>query len=321
MKKYDAQALAIAMVVLVVASIIGISVYSRVAKDKTQSLDERASAEALQVSDVVLNYLTAYDVNKIITEANKIANSSSTNLDITLSEKGKNQISQLFTNLGIQDKLSSLSICPVSSTGSNDYYINITKADINTFFEITPGQEFAIPIKGETLGTNCATDIATVIRGDTQAGFSVTYIYGKSYSNGIAAAYKPYETSDTDNYCFSDDGTNCNNSNFQKDSETTSNWIAFKSDNTETIKVDLNKTSSDGQYRLDEIKVVAIAGTIGVAYQMAEPDKCSDSLGMINLQVGANCDGSYRGKSVLLPSKPWENSIFNYSIFNGEGSL
>lgn len=315
MKRYEAQALAIAMVVLVVASIIGMSVYSRVAKDRTQSLDERSSAEALQISDLIINYLTPYQVDNIITQANNISASPTSTLNITLSEKANHQITTLLANLGTTTNLSSLSICPITTSGTNDYFLNITEGDLNTFFEITPGQIFALPIQGATLGTNCATNIDAVVRGDTQAGFSVTYIYGKDYANGIAGSYKPYDPGDTVNYCFSTDGTQCNNTNFLD----SSNWTYFKSDNSQTIAVDLNKTS--GTYKLDEIRIMAIGGTIGVSYQILNPDQCTNSLRLINIQVGANCEGSYRGKSVLLPEKPWENPIFNYSIFNGEGSL
>ena len=64
--KYSGQALAIAMVVLVVSSLIAISIYSRTMKDKGLTLEERASAEALEVSDVILNKLTLYPVQEVI---------------------------------------------------------------------------------------------------------------------------------------------------------------------------------------------------------------------------------------------------------------
>jgi len=49
--KYEAQALAITMVVLVVSAILGLSIYSRAMKDKLLTMEERASAEALEVAD------------------------------------------------------------------------------------------------------------------------------------------------------------------------------------------------------------------------------------------------------------------------------
>ena len=99
------------------------------------------------------------------------------------------------------------------------------------------------------------------------------------------------------------------------------NWIYFPDDNTGQIDLDLNLKSTSGEYQLDEIKITAIGGTVGIAYQINNPESCTQDLKMINVQAAANCSGSYRGKSVLIPKKQWESPIFNYTIFNGEGTL
>lgn len=309
--RYPAQALAIAMVVLVVASIIGISVYSRISKDKTESLDERSSAEALQVSDLLLNYLTAYPVTTVIKDAGAFISDPT----VTLSEKDGHQITNLLQTLGAlksTESLSTLDICPLSDTNTNDYYLNISKADIDTYYEIMAGQTFALPINNETLGTNCdQTTLKIAQRGDSNVGFSITYIYASNYgADGMPQQYKPYETADTVNYCFSN-GTACNNSiNFVD-----GGWTLYTPDTNLTINI---KTSKSG-YQLDEIRIMAINGAIGIAYQI--PSSCTQALNLINVQAGANCEGTYRGKSILIPEKQWENQLFNYSVFNGVGTL
>lgn len=52
---YNAQALAIIMVVLVIASIIGFSVSSRLMTQKKSIIDERNSNEALEIADIILD--------------------------------------------------------------------------------------------------------------------------------------------------------------------------------------------------------------------------------------------------------------------------
>ncbi len=314
-KQYPAQALAIAMVVLVVSSILAISIYSRVSKDKTLSLDERNSAEALEVSDLILNYLTASPIEKTIALIEQDGlQSLDSGIGITLTENStKTEISDLLNSItNNTNSIDNLSICPLP-VSDNTYFLNIRKADLDTYFEIRPGQIMVLPIKNTPLGEDCNTIVRAAVRGDSGAGFTVTYIYAKNYdTDGYARTYKPYAEADVLHYCFATSGQ-CNN--------TTSfggglNWIPYPGE----IVVDLrdNTYSSDG-YTLDEVKITAVGGTIGIAYNI--PAACTEELNMINVQAGANCSGTYRGKSVLIPAKQWEVPLFNYVLFNGEGSL
>lgn len=317
-EKYKAQSLAIAMVVLVVSSILAISVYSRVTKDKTLSLDERASAEALEISDLLLNYLTSTPIKDVITKAEALSGTQTLNdaQGITLTQnESTGEINTLLTELGLSTNLSSLSICP-TSVSDNTYYLNIRKADLDSFFEVRPGQIMALPIKGIPLGTDCNSTIKAAVRGDNGAGFSVTYVYGRIYVNNLATEYKPYDESDVINYCFATSST-CNNSNFLDNNSDGANWVYFKDDNSQQITVDL-KATKDG-YNLDEVRISAIGGTVGISYVV--PAACTEELNMISVQAGANCSSTYRGKSVLIPEKQWETPIFNYVLFNGEGAL
>ncbi len=303
-KIYEAQALAIAMVVLVVSSIIAISVYSRVQKDKMLTLDERASAEALQVSDLILDYLTAAPIQDVLANVGTTYTENSTDSQIT---------ELLSTTFGVEANLSSLDICPISTTG-NEYFLNIQPADENSYFEVRAGQVFSFPIKGESLGADpCHVSVHGVVRGNDQAGFSITKIYAKNYVGNMAMEYKDYSEEDVTNYCFASNGACNNTENFQL----TDNWVKWEDDNSDALDIILNETK-DG-YTLDEVRIQAIGGTIGISYDSASV--CASSLKLIKVQAGANCNGVYRGKEVLIPSKQWTSPIFNYTLFNGEGSL
>ena len=301
--RYSAQALAIAMVVLVVSSIIGLAIYSRAAKDKLLSVGERASAESLEVSDLILNQLTAVSINTITQTIAGEGNTFDYENGVTLTESN-GQISDLFSALGIEGIFSTLDFCPVG-TGENEYYLKIKEASPDTYFEIRSGQVIAFPIKGQSIGLGCNANLSFAIRGDSNVGFSVEKIYGQNYTNGIAQEYKPYAIDDVKQYCFS-----CLETTFLGDE-----WIPITDGG--SLNFDFNEPS--GTYALDEVRVKAIGGTLGVAYALTT--ECTQGFRLIDVQASANCDGTYRGKQILIPEKRWSSPAFDYSIFNGQGSL
>lgn len=301
--RYSAQALAIAMVVLVVSSIIGLAIYSRAAKDKLLSVGERASAESLEVSDLILNQLTTISINTVTQTIAGEGNTFDYENGVTLTESN-GQISQLFTSLGLEGAFSGLNFCPIG-TGGNEYYLKIKEASSDTYFEIRAGQVMAFPIKGQSIGLGCNASLSFALRGDSNIGFSVEKIYGKNYVDGIAQEYKPYAIDDVKQYCFS-----CSETMFLGDE-----WISITDGG--AIGFDLNEVS--GTYSLDEIRVKAIGGTLGVGYDLTS--ECTQGFRLIDVQASANCDGTYRGKQILIPEKRWSSPVFDYTIFNGQGSL
>lgn len=300
--RYKAQALAIAMVVLVVSSIIGISIYSRAAKDKLLSVGERASAEALEVSDLMLNQLTSISINTVTQTIAGVGNQFDYVNGVTLTESN-GEISALFTQLGLEEIFSGLNFCPVETEG-NEYYLKIKEADPNTYFEIRAGQVMSFPIKGVSVGAGCTASLSFSTRGDSQVGFSVEKIYGRNYTNGIAAAYKPYAIDDVQQYCFT-----CNPEMFVGNE-----WKPI----TDGGGLEFHLDELSGTYTLDEIRIKAIGGSIGIGYTLVG---CTQGFRLIDVQASANCDGTYRGKQILIPEKKWYSPVFDYSLFNGQGSL
>lgn len=300
--RYNAQALAIAMVVLVVSSIIGLAIYSRAAKDKLLSVGERASAEALEVSDLILNQLITIPINTVTQTIAGEGNTFDYENGVTLTESN-GQISELFTKLGLEGAFTGLNFCPIATDG-NEYYLKIKEASPDTYFEIRAGQVMAFPIKGQAIGLGCNVNLSFAIRGDSNVGFSVEKIYA-NYINGIAQEYKSYAIDDVKQYCFS-----CNETKFLGDE-----WNHITDGGSLTF--DLNETA-DG-YKLDEIRVKAIGGSLGVGYILTT--ECTQGFRLIDVQASANCDGTYRGKQILIPEKKWSSPVFDYSLFNGQGSL
>jgi len=327
-KKYESQALAITMVVMVVSSIIAMSIYFRSQKDKTLTLEERASAEALEISDLIIDKLTLFPVKDVFDQINQIRETKNLEwfdyVDGTIPPLKENiethEISELFTELEMTDNIRNLSICPISE-GSNEYQLTIRQADENTYFEIRPGQIWSLPTKGLDINDQCSVNIKFEVRGSTKAGFVVM----KSYRSvdSINSTYKNYDYEDITSYCFANSSGECNslNENFFDD-----NWQPYDITNSEHSlpPIQLKETiESEGvTYVLDEIRVKAIGGTIGLKYTSTPIElDCLAGLRMMHLRVSANCYGIYRGKEVLIPDKKWHNSLFDYVIFNAEGSI
>ncbi len=310
---YKAQALAIAMVVLVVSAIIGLSIYSRSHRDKQSTVDERASAEALEISDFLLDKLTTYSLDTVMASMNAIGEPITFPQGVVLKENKKEQkISALLTNLGDATGLASINFCLPAD--DNEYNLTLKEADQTSPYEVMPGQIWSLPLN-ETTFTDCTLNIK-VTKGETKAGFSVTRIYGKDYNAlGEAGEYKLYSDDDVDNYCFSDNGSECNNvENFLD------NWKKF---NPASDTVSINLQDMKDGYKLDTVTVKAVGGNIGVYYNMlvSNGNSCMDDFRMIELRASAYCNGLYRGKEILIPEKKWHSAIFDYVLFNGEGSM
>lgn len=382
-KKYDGQALAIAMVILVVSSLIAISIYSRTMKDKGLSLEERASAEALEVSDILLDRLSQFPMSTVIDSIlemdiaqgiTEYPYSTGILLRENSSETGNNITTLLRSeSLKILDESQTISefltpLCPIDQ--GNEYQVTLKEADPNTYYEIKPGNIWSLPVRNLIKQDGCALNLKLAVRGDTRAGFVLMKIYCNYDENGNVTNCKEYdfgglgdeytvENDDIVNYCFSnEEESECNNPNF-RDSE---NWEKyypgsgryieagiFGDDSVDPIPVqgvsdtDFQKKSlferileifkkkpvsaqpapvdpeDLSDYILSEVRIKAIGGTVGISYIL--PEECLTGLRMFQLRATANCYGVYRGKEVLIPEQKWHNAIFDYVIFNGEGSL
>jgi hypothetical protein len=341
--KYKAQALAITMVVLVVSAILGLSIYSRAMKDKLLTLEERASAEALEVADLTLDRLTSKPVDEVVTAISVLGleADSTANLEdgfvLTENSNGENDITRLFSNdggaaeyfnnpiLGSDQPYSDLlsPICPVDVAG-NEYQITLKSAEEN--YEVRAGHSWSLPAK-ELLKSSpdldCQLDLNVKVAGDSKAGFVVSKYYCTYDENGIATDCEEYQVSSNfvEKYCFSDDpSVGCNANLKFYDEGGGSPWQKVPTEG-HILEYLMSADNSP-----TEIRVTAIGGTVSVGYRLWDPTdptstECSEGLEMYQLRATANCNGVYRGKEILIPEKGWHDSIFDYVIFNNEGPI
>jgi len=340
--KYEAQALAMTMVVLVVSAILGLSIYSRSMKDKLLTMEERASAEALEVADLTLDRLTSKPINEVVAAISTLgaeADSTATlekGFVLTENDNGDNYITRLLSNdggsveyfnnpiLGADQTYSSLlsPICPVDVAG-NEYQITLQSAEEN--YEIRSGHSWSLPARDVLKSkANCRLDLKVEMAGDSKAGFVVSKFYCDYDANGIATSCDEYQVSSdfVEKYCFSDNGTNCNDVLRFYDAGGGSPWRKVLPVGGNALEYEMSLADSP-----TEIRVTAIGGTVGIGYSLVDSTtnlpsaECSKGLQMYQLRATANCNGVYRGKEILIPEEKWHDSIFDYVIFNNEGPI
>ena len=335
-KTYKAQALAIIMVILVISSIIGFSVFSRITNQKKNLIQERDSAEAYQVADMILDNLllsepedwveaempgityteSLYKVGDVVDPVSPPSSQLTTKINAESEwekektvinemeiEKdnvtGKKEISDLTKRLGHALDLQSLNICPLNEH-DNKYTLQLTNTNEDTIFDLRPGETFVFPLAEGGFGGNCQINLTFPKAKTSQGGFTVNNIYTEGDN------IKAYDFADTKNYCFAQEG-NCSNENFTNPK----GWDKLASDTDTPLQLPIGGTH-------ERIQITAIAEDLSFKFSMSDCDK---DIELWQLRASATCNGTYRAKEVIVPNVGWSFSIFNYVFFNGFGDI
>lgn len=297
---YKAQALAIIMVILVIASIIGFSVFSRQITQKRSVVEERNSAEALEVTDIILDNFLLSKPEEWVDQGMEAKLEGYTE---DSSPTGK-EITDLSETLGNEFDFHTLSICPLTEGSPNAYTLNLSRTNEDTIFYLRPGETFTFPINGESFGTNCSINI-TFPNPPENGGFTIDRIFTTSATSGDILEY---DYDNTRNYCFGVGASFCNNTNFTEEG-----WTVFNIGETLTVPI------SSSYPFLDKIQLTAIGNTeLGFKFSMSS---CEKEIQHWQLRASATCGGSYRAKEVIVSEVGVSYSIFNYVLFNGKGNL
>ena len=317
-KKYKAQVLAIVIVVLFIATIIGISLQNRRNTSISSTIASRASIEADEVIDGILNKLTTTDLSRVLElfrDKEKLEEDRSA---------GKTEITDFLSNLGIENPFDNNESCSLDIEG-NKYVLSLSTSNNDVAYEISAGQSWVLPINnGFDQNSSCKLDLR-IQEIDSSAGFRILKTYAQYDENGQFLGYKSYDYNDSQSYCLADvGGSDCRNGSLLPN--TGFNWTKYS--NQENLIFPLMGANAiiekDGvKYQLDDINVKAVNGRIGILYSMVDDDgnDCSAGYGIRRIVLEAYCNGTYSGKEVMIPERDWYDSIFDYTLFNGSGSL
>ncbi len=300
-QRYSGQAIVIAMIIIVVSVIIGMSVISRSLRDKRAASVERSSGEALEISDSVINIFSTVDTENLFN------NVEYENGQIKRIE-GIAKLEEYFKDVGVESDVSSLfKNCNNSESG---IVVSMDKVDSQRV-ELLESNTLGYRLNPLQVSDQCVLSIKGDPVASSSVGLIVDKIYGKGYPSSVE--YKKYGYDDTVAYCITADSTGCKSTTIAD-----GGWILLNSGT--PIKIDL-KENKDG-YALDEVRITSIGGITGVESSLNVAG-CAGAmdLKMVKLSVMTTCDGESRGKEVLVPG-PYNltySTMFDYVFYNNQG--
>ncbi|MDY0096984.1 MAG: hypothetical protein RBS01_01365 [Candidatus Dojkabacteria bacterium] len=302
-KNYSGQAIAIIMVVLVVATVIGASLYSRMLKNRDAVTETKESSRALEQADSILDLIVSSDLGLVQGQFESCLAAGScefTSLSgfqqsVPAIDSGlANQITDL-CEYSLEDKDSAINI-------------KVEYAGIEDYKEWNVGSVMAIRVGGLGISSVCNMTLGFKSADDVDQLFTVKRVYANS-----DGTVKPYEENDMLLYCYATDGV-CS----APVAPSTSIVNTFSPSNS-TLQIDMG--SSSGGYSLYEIRVLPLYGKLGVSVAV---DECA-ALSLHNYKVTAtvNCKGDERAMEVIIPnvSNLGYPALFDYTIYNATGIL
>lgn len=307
MKKYSGQAIAIIMVILVVAAVIGASLYSRMIRNKGEVIDTRESSKALEQSGNLLDTFITSDTrelqsalytkligvvgNKVVIESN----------DGDL-EALKNAID---SNFGFIEGLDVTQLVDMDASCSS-YSLSFEFATASDGIEYEVGQVMAINVSEVTVPASCQARLQF-----NRAGGSVDHLFTikKVFRDKGTGNVEPYELDDMLLYCLPS-GVNCANTTVQpvgSISETLS----------EGGTIDIPMTTA----KLHEVRVIPLKNKIRIGIE--EIGTCNKIFENYLIKATSVCSGQERTMQVVIPSVTnyGYSPIFDYTIYNSNGGL
>lgn len=300
MKKYKGQAIAIIMIVLVVAAVIGASLYSRMMRNKGEVVDTRESQKALEQAGNVLDAFITADLPSLqvlLSEQLKLRDGL-----ITLESTG--DIEGFFRE-GTLEGTMDLGLLDLGEGSScSEPTVNITYADISDGVEYGVGDAMAINVWDLYLPENCKVKLSFHTAGNGDHLFTTKYVY----MNSDGSVY-PYALDDMKLYCLNSSGSlDCGNG-----SVAPTESIEQRLANGGIITLDLTTSN------LYEFRILPLREKIRIGLE----DQCNNLLSNYLIKSTVTCTGQERTMQVVIPnaSNMGYSPLFDYTIYNSSGTL
>lgn len=307
MKKYSGQAIAIIMIVLVVATVIGASLYSRMVRNRGEIVDTRESQRALEQADNILDAFISSDLPTLqdilkseLASAtdNIVPISGITNLRLFFeSHPGLDNIDIISDISGLTDWCDDGGV--TSSIETKLGYANETD---EVFYNV--GDVMAINVGNVTSDlAGCVATLAFTPGGNGDHLFTVKYVYRDSAGNVL-----PYKLDDMLLYCL-DSASTCTSV-----APTDSIVLPIMTSGS-TLDIPLSTAN------LYEVRVIPLKEKLGIS--MVTTAQCGNNFKNYKISAKVNCKGDTREKQVIIPNanNMGYNPLFDYTIYNANGTL
>ncbi len=324
MKKYNAQAIAIVMIVLMILTIIALALFSRNATRQQVTTKTESSNEGEQVANSILE-LSLPTIKEVI-ENEQIE--SCTTEELNSSEgctiQGIDSITEIING---GDLRQTFDLCLEKDTSNAN--LNLKFASNSDPVIISRDSTFTLKAQEGLLDNTgvCSSSFEFVSR-DNNSGFIITKNYAQIDENLNPTTFKPYEEDDVIGYCFVE---TINDECFEGDPNSnyvsSDGWIKFVSG--DEITLDMNETKTydmngpyapaSDQFPLYEFKVRAINNEVKINMQLNT--NCFDTRHSLLATADVNCNGTSRVKSLSVPIYNFNLPLFDHTIYNGNGIL
>lgn len=298
-----AQALAIVMVVLVVASIIGVSLFSRMSKDRQSVINQQDSAMAEEQADAILDVFVGTDIVALEGVLN-----DDDNEELVFSRLDDIDFVDILTDLGVSDRLANddRDWCQ-SSDGQNEedgIRVTLEYTEDGEFLELQPGSVRAYNIGSATiLSSPCVLRLGFRAV-DDNAVFLIKFVEDDGSEE--------YES-----YCIGQDGSDCGEMVDVEYEENLSalEWNLEVSAFRRSVNLENMVTNNVG-----EIRIIPLSGTLAVSdfFGSAQMGCIDREFRSVKIKSEVNCNGSYRGKQMYLPGSGnlGYSALFDYVIYD-----
>lgn len=306
MKKYSGQAIAIIMVVLVVATVIGASLYSRMIKNRGEIVDTRESQRALEQADTILDTFISSDLILLQDAITDLLGSEDSYTFTSISELREFLISKGIDATIINDFGNTSSWCEDSTSTIE---ITVGYADANSAIEFDVGEVMAINVGGLTLPAGCEAGLTFTTAGSGDHLFTIKKVYMDSSENVL-----PYQLTHMNLYCLTSDSITANCGQGVVAPSTSPSPIVQKFTSGGSMTINLTEAN------LYEVRVIPLKEKLGIAMV---PSNCGNVLNNYSVQTKVVCKGDSREKQVVIPNQNNMGypAIFDYTIYNANGTL
>ncbi len=300
MKKYSGQAIAIIMIVLVVATVLGASLYSRMIRNKGAVVDTRESQRALEQADNILDTFVSSDLPVLQAAIGALLKADADHIIEYDYDRLRTFFVDNHLDTSIFDEIASASDW-CEDTNSSSIITTISYADKDSAIEYDVGEAMALNVGGATGLTGCSAKLYFTPAGSGNHLFSVKHVYMDTSGN-----VTPYQLGHMKLYCLG--VSPCGD-------------VVAPSDSIESYLVSGGSLTVDLSLpNLYEVRVLPLKGKLGIA---VVPTGCGDLFNNYKINAKVSCKGEVREKQVIIPSlnNMGYTPLFDYTIYNANGTL
>ncbi len=313
-KIYSGQAIAIIMVILVVATVLGASLYSRTLKNREAAINTKDSMKAVEQADSLLDLFVRADFQFLQSLAQEIQTTGKEEVFESTAEI-KSFLAEYDVNTSMLDQ-GVVDWCEYDKdkNPSSNLKLTIAEAQPSDFVDVRVGSARVFNLEGNETKPNapCSMALKFEAREKSPTIFVIKKIYGNP-SGEIAEYVNDGSTDDMEAYCFTPTSLGCTSDQLQGVAAPEGSFLSLNANN--TVALDLKETR--GSFPLYQIRVIPLNNTVGISH--SDVSGCSEKLfSYMKVNAAVNCYGSFREKQIMVPGADslGYSSLFDYTIYN-----